>query len=226
MEAVADEPDNDWLKAHEPDFWRERSRYRRGLITTQWREKSHLAQRLGARFPWFPGIFTGAMGQILMGKSLPVDEIKKAISTLGSPYDALLLAGKGLSTHVSKDGGHPLDAIFLELEQLPNLATLEAMVYIWAWADHDQNHQVWNAACRFYHWMVPDFKYEGLLPFNGALFHAVDCYALYRVFHANGREAYKFSWSQGLVEVVEMRENIQRDLDAWMPDYRYRNNGK
>ena len=225
MEAVAGDRDNDWLKAHEPDFWRERSRYRRGLITTQWRERSHLAQRLGERFPWFPDIFTGALGQILMGKSLTVDEIKKAIRALGSPYDALLLSGTGLAQNGGERSAFLIDDIFLEFENYPNLATLEAMVYIWAWADRDQNHETWNGTCNYYHWMLSEFEHEGLLPFHSALFDAIDCYALYRTFHANGRQEHKFSWRQGLGEVKRIRQSLETGRDTWKPDGRYRNEG-
>jgi hypothetical protein len=183
-------------------------RYKRGRRALGWKRPIEIIDKLEVRFPGSGDIFRGPMGQILMNRPISHKQVLSAIEALDDPYRTMLL-GSGYGLGPTGPGGkRAIDDVFAELELLPDYRTLQAIVYMLAWADRDQNHNTWNATCGFYRHMIPHFIYAESIRHYEHIFDAVDAIALLRIFTANARRDRYRSWRREMSKVKKIRKQV------------------
>jgi hypothetical protein len=183
-------------------------RYKGGHRALGWKRPDELIDKLEERFPGSGDIFRGPMGQILMKRPVTQSQITSAIEALRDPHRMILL-GHGYGVNTSGPGGtRSLDDVFAELEMFPEYRTIQAIVYMLAWADQIQNHDTWNATCGFYRHMIPHFIYADSIRHHEHVFDAVDAIAPLRIFTANVRRDRYRNWRRELPKVKKLRKQV------------------
>lgn len=212
----ADDTDRLWLKTQISGFRGNLWRYQRGFRALNWQDPRGLVATLDTRFPGCVEIFKGTTGQLLMAKPVSHDQLIRAIRVLGDPQRTILLGG-GYGTEPSGSiGPRTIDDVFGELEQFPEYRTLQAIVYMLAWANRIQNHDTWNSTCLFYHHMIPRIMYFQQVPHFEHIFEAIDAIAPFREIKANVRRDRHRSWRREIPEFKKLRKKAAIEvMNSW-----------
>jgi hypothetical protein len=210
--ARAGDGDRQWLQdkfgGSRGNLWR----YQKGLRALNWHDPRGNLTELDTRFPECAEIFRGATGQLLMAQPVSQEHLTRAILALGDPQRTILLGGGYGTGQSGSTRGQTLDDVLVELGEFPEYRTLQAIVYLLAWADQLQNHDTWNSTCLFYRHMIPRIMHFQQVPHYEHIFDAIDAIAPFREFSANVRRERYTSWKYEISKFKKLRKEATIEI--------------
>jgi hypothetical protein len=214
--ARADDEDRRWLSNEIGGFRGNLGRYKKGKRGLNWQDPRGLVSRLDKRFAGCAEIFRGTTGQLLMEKPVTQTDLLRAIRALDDPHRTILLAGGYGPGPSGSTGVRTIDDVLIELEQFPEYRTIQAIVYLLAWADRVQNHDTWNSTCLFYRRLIPKIMYFQQVPHYNHIFDAIDAIAPFREFTANVRRERYSRWKLEISEFKKLRKGAAIEImNVW-----------